>query len=129
MRQVCVKHIFHATILTKPLENAENSSMVDAVAMQTTSKLLPSARQLVKNRRPAICKRNPVYARRAIDATILTKRLENAGVSSMVGAVAMQTTSKLRQNATKNVTRTKDFFQLTTIKLRRLAELKLIRVT
>ena len=47
----------------------------------------------------------------------------------MMGAVAMQTTSKLRQNATKNVTRTKDFFQLTTIKLRRLAELKLIRVT
>ena len=64
-----------------------------------------------------------------LSSTILTKRLENAGFSSMVGAVAMQKTSKLRQNATKNVTRTKDFFQLTTIKLRRLAELKLIRVT
>ena len=96
---VHARRAFDATILTKRLENAGVSSMVGAVAMETTSKLRQNARQLVRNCRPAIFQMNPVYARRAFDATILTKRLENAGVSSMVGAVAMQTTSKLRQNA------------------------------
>ena len=103
MRQVFVLPIFHATILTKWLENAENSSMVDAVEMQTTSKLLPHARQLVRNHRPASFQRNPVHARGTSHATILTKWLENADSSFMVGAVAMQTTSKLRENALKNV--------------------------
>ena len=103
MRQVCAKHIFHATILTKRLENAKYSSMVGAVAMQTTSKLLLDARKLVRNCRHASFQRNPVSAGDTSHATILTKRLENADSSFMAVAVAMQTTSKLRENALRNV--------------------------
>ena len=92
-----------ATILTKALENAKNSSMVGAEAMLTGSKLLPHARRLVRTRRPVFFQRNPVYARRVFRATILTKWLENAKNSSMADAVAMPTTLQLRGHAIKNV--------------------------
>ena len=77
--------------------------MVDAAAMATTLKLLPHARRLVRTRRPAFFQRNPVSARRAFRATILTKLLENAKNSSMADAVAIPTTLQLRGHAIKNV--------------------------
>jgi len=84
--------------------------MVGAMAMPTGSKVLPHARRLVT---PVFFQRKRVHARRTFQATILTKWLENVKNSSMVGALAMPTGSKLFPHARRLVTPA--FFQGTRV--------------